>query len=80
MKTTRRIIGLKSPSSRQESRSNTSARSESLIEEQKVDSMIVPKRKGPGAIIKKKSLVNAQAFGGVDNDKNTASKRIITMQ
>jgi len=80
MKVTRRINGLMSPSSRQGSKSNTSARSESISKEQKVDSMMIPKRKGPGAIIKKKSYVIAQAFAAVDNNKNTASKRIISMQ
>jgi hypothetical protein len=80
MKSKRRIIGLMSPSSGQESRSNTSACSESLIKGHKVDYMAVAKRKGPGAIIKKKTLVNANAFAVVDNNKNTACKRISMKQ
>lgn len=51
----RKVTRLMSASSSEESNLNTSAPSESLIVSHKRDTKAVPKKKGPGAILKKKS-------------------------
>jgi len=50
----RKITRLMSPSSSEESKKNTIDQSESLIEVHTCNSNTFPKKKGPGAIIKKK--------------------------
>ncbi len=51
----RKITGLMSSSSSEESKKNTSAHSERLIEDHKSDQTSIPKKKGPSAIVKKRS-------------------------
>ena len=49
----RKITRLMSPSSSEESKKNTSTQSESLVEDH--DQTSIPKKKGPSAIVKKRS-------------------------
>ena len=50
----RKITGLMSPSSSEDSKKNTIDQSDSLIDQYKCDSNTIPKKKGPGAITRKK--------------------------